>query len=286
MKAIAARSAIALMAIFAVAGCPKKDDDTSSEPTKETSEDKDSDDGDGDDGDSPEPQPSSKPAKLEPDTPKPASGRAASELDGGKEPAADFTGSNLTAGRTKFTAGKDWKQSNTDGYSIYESADGKARFGAKGSTTPSGDLEAAAKALGLSECKWGTAGSIAMGKDKLAADVADGTCKRGAGEVNAVYAAMSDEGTIAMGAWDSGGDDKSVFESFRSATKVTGGVNPIAACCAAIMQNAASAPPQYKGVYIAAAGACNAAKNNPNFAQGLAAARAGLVGVAVPAACK
>ena len=53
-----------------------------------------------------------------------------------------------------------------------------------------------------------------MGKDNLAADVADGTCKRGAGEVKAVYATLADDKSIAMGAWDTGGDDKSVFESF------------------------------------------------------------------------
>lgn len=276
--------------MLAVAGCPKKDDDTT-EATAETSEDGDDDDDDDDDkddgGDSPEPKPSSKPSKLEPDQPKPASGRAASELDGGKTPAEGWAGTDLTAGRTKFTAGTDWKKSNKDGFSVFEAADGKARFGAKGSSNPSGDLEAAAKALGLTDCKWGTAGSVSMGKDNLAADVADGTCKRGAGEVSAVYAALSDEGTIAIGSWDSGGDDKAVFETFRSAAKVTGGKgNAIAACCAAIAQNAASAPPQFKGIYIAAAGACNAAKGNPSVAAGLAQARAALAGVQIPAACR
>jgi hypothetical protein len=281
------------LAIIAVAGCPKKDDDTTEPSKTDESEDGKDEDGDedgdeADDGDTPEPKPSSKPAQLEPDTPKPASGRAASELDGGKEPSSDWTGTDLTAGRAKFVTGKDWKKSSKEGFTVYESKDGKSRFGAKGSSNPSGDLEAAAKALGLTDCKWGTAGSISMGKDNLAADVADGTCKRGAGEVNAVYAALSDEGSIAIGSWDSGGDDKAVFDTFRSVTKAAGGkgLNPIAACCAAIQQNAASAPPQYKGVYIAAAGACNAAKSNPNVAAGLAAARAGLVGVKVPAACR
>ncbi len=275
-----------MIAMFAVVGCPKKETDTT-EPTKETDEGESSEDGNGDEGKTPEPKASAKPTKLEPDTPKPASGRAASELDGGKVPAADFSGTAVTAGRAKFVAAKDWKKTNTGGYTVFESKDGKARFAAKGSRSPSGDLEAAAKALGLTECKWGTPGSISVGKDKLAADAADGTCKRGAGEVSAVYTALTDEGTIAMGAWDSGGDDKAVFESFRSVSKITGGTgNSIAACCAAIAQNAASAPPQYKGIYIAAAGACNAAKGNPSVAAGLAAARSGLVGVSVPAACR
>ena len=271
MKAIAARSALALIAMFAVVGCPKKES-TTEEPSKETSEDGDnkSDKGEdgGDDAKDPEPKASAKPAKLEPDQPKPASGRAAQELDGGKEPASDFSGTDMTAGRTKFVGAKDWKKSSSEGFTVFEAADGKARFAANGSSNPSGDLEKAAKALGLTDCKWGTAGSISLGKDNLAADVADGTCKRGAGEVQAVYATLADEGSIAIGSWDAGGDDKSVFESFRSATKVTAtGFNPIAACCAALAQNAASAPPQFKGAYIAAAGACNAVKNDPEGAQ-------------------
>lgn len=292
LKAIAARSALALIAMFAVVGCPKKDDDTTEASKTEESEDGDDSEkknsGDGDDGDTPEPQPSAKPAKLEPDQPKPASGRAAQELDGGKVPASDFTGVDVTAGRAKFTGPKDWKKSTNEGYTVFESADGKARFGANGSTNPSGDLEKAAKALGLTDCKWGTAGSISMGKDNLAADAADGTCKRGAGEVQAVYAALSGEGSIAIGSWDAGGDDKNVFESFRSATKVAGGlgVNPIAACCAALAQNAASAPPQFKGAYIAAAGACNAVKNDPRGMAALGGARAALAGASLPAACR
>ncbi len=291
MKAIAARSAWALIAMLAVVGCPKKDE-TTTEPTKtDDSDDDDSkkkDNDDGDDSKTPDPQPSAKPAKLEPDQPKPAGGgRAAQELDGGKTPADGFAGTDLGAGRAKFVAATDWKRSTAEGFTVFTAADDKARFGAKASTNPSGDLEAAAKALGLSDCKWGTTSTISMGKDNLAADVSDGTCKRGAGDVQAVYASMTDSGALAIGSWDAGGDDKNVFESFRSVTKAaTGGVDPIAACCAALMQNAASAPPQFKGAYISAAGACNALRNDPRGRAALASVRGSLGGAQVPAACR
>ena len=64
-----------------------------------------------------------------------------------------------------------------------------------------------------------------------------------------------------------------------------GGVNPLAACCAAISQNAANAPLQFKGAYIAAAGACLTAMNNPSSAGAIAQIR-GLLGANAPAVCK
>ena len=286
--AFTARSAWALVTIFAVMGCPKKET-TTEEASKETSADEDKDgdeDKDEDGGETPEPKASAKPAKLEPDQPKPASGRAAQELDGGKVPAEGYEGTALNAGKTKFTAAKDWKKSTAEGFTVYASADNKARFAANASTNPAGDLEKAAKALGLTDCKWGTAGGITLGKDNLAADVADGTCKRGAGEVQAVYAALADEGTIAIGSWDAGGDDKSVFETFRSATKLKGNPNAIAACCNAIAGNAASAPPQQKGIYLAAAGACRQLMGSAQGRAALASIRAQLAGASIPAACR
>jgi hypothetical protein len=281
------------MALAAVTGCPKKEttdetatksNDSKSKGGDETKEEKSSSGGDT----KPTTQPSSQPT-LQPDTPpsSPGSGRAKSELDG-KEADGDYTGgTSLTAGRTAFLGPKDWKKDSKEGFTVFTAADDKARFAAKSSTSPTADLESAAKALGLTDCKWSTAEAISLGKDKLSADVADGTCKRGAGEVQAAYAALSGEGTIAIGSWDSGGDDKSMFNAFRSATKVSGtGVDPIAACCAALAQNAASAPPQYKGAYIAAAGACNAMRNNPQGRAALGGVRAALGGASVPAPCR
>jgi hypothetical protein len=292
LKSILARSALVLLVLGTVAGCPKKDEESEETATKTTDEkskkggdDEDETKGEGDT--KPSSQPSSQPT-LQPDTPpsSPGGGRAKSELDG-KEPDGDFTGTSLTAGKAAFVGPKDWKKDSKEGFTVLTATDDKARFAAKSSSSPSSDLEAAAKALGLSDCKWGTAEAISLGKDKLAADVADGTCKRGAGEVQAVYAALSGEGTLAMGSWDSGGDDKSMFNAFRSATKVSGtGVDPIAACCAALAQNAASAPPQWKGAYITAAGACNAMRNNPQGRAALAGVRAALGGAAVPAPCR
>ena len=290
MKANVARGALALMTMIAVAGCPQKETTEETVEKAETSKSSKEENGDEGEGEKKSPDPaSSGSTKLEVDEPKPAAGggKIKAELDGGKEPDAAFSGAALTAGKTKFTTPQGWKSTTVDGVSVYTATDDKARFGAKASTSPTGDLESTAKALGLSDCKWNTADPITIGKDKLAADAADGTCKRGAGDVQAHYVALSGEGTIAMGAYDPGGDEKSVFNAFKSALKVTGGgVDPIAACCAALSANAASAPPQFKGAYIAAAGACNAVRGNPQGKAALAGVRAALAGASMPAACR
>ena len=120
--------------------------------------------------------------------------------------------------------------------------------------------------------------------------VADGVCSRGAGEAKAAYAALSGNSVMAVGGWDTaGGDSNATFSVFRAAKKAAGGTGDpsgIAACCAALSQNANSAPPTQKGAYLAAAGACNALRNNPQGKAALAGVRAMLAGASVPAVCR
>ena len=60
----------------------------------------------------------------------------------------------------------------------------------------------------------------------------------------------------------------------------------LAACCAALQQNANSAPLDQKPYYIAAAQYCNGAKNTPAGQQAFGNIRSFLQGAKMPAACK
>ena len=60
----------------------------------------------------------------------------------------------------------------------------------------------------------------------------------------------------------------------------------IAKCCAALQQNANSAPPEQKGAYQAAATACNGLKSMPAAQQAFSQIRAFLAGAKMPAACQ
>jgi hypothetical protein len=94
---------------------------------------------------------------------------------------------------------------------------------------------------------------------------------------------------LAVGSWDDGKDNKAVLNTLRSAKGAGGGggdATGIAACCAAIKQNMASAPIMYQGAYAAALGACSAAMSNPQGKQALGAVRGMLGAAGVPAACK
>lgn len=82
------------------------------------------------------------------------------------------------------------------------------------------------------------------------------------------------------------GDDAADADADADADAKPTGVNPIAACCAALQGNMASAPPEQKLIYGAAVAACNAARSNPNAAGALAQVRAALAGVGTPSSCR
>lgn len=65
-----------------------------------------------------------------------------------------------------------------------------------------------------------------------------------------------------------------------------GGSGSIAACCAALQQNANSAPMDQKPYYLAAAQACQGMRNTPSAQQAFAQLRMFLAGAKMPGACK
>ncbi len=69
---------------------------------------------------------------------------------------------------------------------------------------------------------------------------------------------------------------------------VTGGGSfaSISKCCAALSGNAASAPPEQKGSYLAAAAACQGLQNTPVAQQAFAQIRSFLAGAKMPGACQ
>jgi hypothetical protein len=60
----------------------------------------------------------------------------------------------------------------------------------------------------------------------------------------------------------------------------------ISKCCNALSQNAASAPPEQKGSYLAAAAACQGLKNTPAAQQAFSQIRSFLIGAKMPGACQ
>ena len=165
-------------------------------------------------------------------------------------------------------------------FQVAASTDQKAKI-AYG-TGPDGNAGAAA--LGLTGCTWNPPEPLVIGAKKLAGQGADGVCKRGAANVKAAF--ITANNLLVVGAWDDGGDLANVFGSMRSVTAAVGGVDSIAACCNALSQNAKSAPPQQIGLYMAAAGAYNAARSTPQGRAALAQVRAMLMGASVPASCR
>jgi len=65
-----------------------------------------------------------------------------------------------------------------------------------------------------------------------------------------------------------------------------GAASSIAKCCAALNQNANSAPLDQKPYYMAAANACNGMRNTPSTQQAFSQIRMFLAGAKMPAACK
>jgi hypothetical protein len=295
VKTILRMSVLSSLAMLALAGCPKNDETDETKPATtakaaNTAAPADT---------TPPPATSSKPpTKLTGDDgDKPPAGdirpRVKAEVDGKEGDGA--SGATLTAAgaRAAFTVPSDWKSSRSGAYSVAVAGDEKTRFAAgplgSGETGESKAPDGAS-ALGLTDCSWGTAESVTVGKDKLVGSAADGVCKRSGGLVRTAYVAFSAEGVLAIGGWDdAGGNDAAVFAAFRSAKKAavgTGDASGIAACCAALRQNAANAPLQHKGALIAAAGACDALRSDPRGRAALGGVRAMASAAGVPAACR
>jgi hypothetical protein len=291
VKVTLSRSAWFVVAAVALMGCPK-DDETDDETTPQASSTADNTAAQNTTA-APTAQPTT---DLTPEAPGAAGveARAKAELDG-KDPDPGHTGTNLVVSGTKttFVLPTGWKTANSGAWHTSVAADDKSRFAA-GSYASGDDVTAklneASGAIGMTECKWSSGESASIGKDKLAATVYDGVCKRGGNEAKTAAVTLTGtKNSLAVGGWDTvGGDSKTVFNIFKSVKTATGGGDPtgIAACCNALRQNAASAPLQYKGNYLAAAGACDAMRNNPQGRAALAGVRAALAGAQVPAACR
>jgi hypothetical protein len=231
------------------------------------------------------PAPQSTAIKVEQPPTKPGiDPRVKAELDGRAD---GIAGSPMAASGAKATipAPSGWKASNAGGFALANSADNKAHLAAAGATGQTAD--AAATALGLTACQWGTPESVTVGKDKLAGSAADGVCQRGSTSVKVAQLTLSNENLLAVGAWDPDGDSANVFGAMRAIAKASGGdALGIAACCAALAQNQKSAPLDQQGAYALAIAACNAVRSSPEGRAALSQVRAALGGAGVPAACK
>lgn len=210
--------------------------------------------------------------------------RVKAEID--NKPDGLTTGAPMPVSNAKalIQVPKEWAKTPGD-TQVAKSADDKARIAVHnfGPDGPNALIAPTAQAAGLTNCQWAAPETVTAGKDKLTASVADGVCTRGT--IQAKAAMMAVDGLLVIGSWDEGGDQASVFNSFRSVTKVTG-VDPLIACCQALAQNAKSAPPQQVPFYLAAAAACNSARSNPNTAAALATIRASLRGANMPSSCR
>ena len=81
-------------------------------------------------------------------------------------------------------------------------------------------------------------------------------------------------------------DAEADADAGKKATGPVGDSTGMRKCCAALAQNAKSAPPEQQGAYIAAAAACNNLVNSPQGRQALASVRGLLLGAQMPAACQ
>lgn len=284
---IVRRSVTSFVAVLAISasfvGCGGKDEDDGAAPTTTTAATP-----------APTPAPTPTPAQttqVMPEGMNPAGGsRVKQELEGRVDGLTGGKPVAATGARATLQAPAAWTV--TPGpITIAKPADDKARLAATAFTgaDPMVKVNEAATAAGLTGCTWGAPEQLtAVGKDKLGAMAADGTCTRGAQKTLAAFVAAPGEGLVVVGGWDDpGGDMASVFGGMRSMARAgQGDASGIRACCNALSQNAKSAPPFQQGAYIAAAGACNAMANNPQGRQGLAQVRAMLAGAGVPAACK
>ena len=166
--------------------------------------------------------------------------------------------------------------------SVVTSTDKKATLGAAAGGAEK--LDKVAEALGLKDCQWNPAESLTLGKDKLPGSGADGLCKK---ESVLLKAAMvHGESLFVLVTWEDGGDDASLFGSLRSIARAGAWGPSIPACCKALEQNAVSAPPDKKGAYLLAIGACKAAMANPDTAAAIRTIQAAAKGIGLPAECR
>lgn len=216
--------------------------------------------------------------------------RVKGEVDG-KEPDAGDRGAAIVAGKATFVGPKDWAAGKSGIWTTATSADKKAavtagNFAATEAATAK--LPEAAAALGYSDCNWAPPETVSVGKDKLAGVAADGVCKQGGAAVKVAYVAFDSMKVLALGGWADGGDATGVFSTFRHVKGVAGGgggSDGIKACCAALSQNANSAPLDQKGAYLQAAAICNGLASNPQARALLGQVRSALKGANVPASC-
>lgn len=87
---------------------------------------------------------------------------------------------------------------------------------------------------------------------------------------------------------DAGADADADVADADAGKKVVGTGDPsgIRKCCAALRQNAKSAPPEQQGAYLAAASACDGLANSPQGRQALSTLRGILLGAQMPASCQ
>ncbi len=84
------------------------------------------------------------------------------------------------------------------------------------------------------------------------------------------------------------GSDAAEDATADAAPKATGGGDPtgIRKCCAALRQNANSAPLDQKGSYLSAAAICDGLVNSPQGRSALGAVRGALRGANMPSSCQ
>jgi hypothetical protein len=279
------RYAFFAIALLGLAACPSKDTDEGTTPTAAPSI-----------APAPPPATNTAPTDLRVDGPTatsttPSSGkiepRVKAELDGRAD---GITGSPLAVAGAKASMQSPTGWTQTKGaVTLSEAADKKAQLAASsvGPEGAAGKLPSVVSALGLTACEWAAPESLTVGKTKLAATAADGVCTRGTTQVRTAYVAPNAEALLVVGAWETGGDVANMFGAMRSIAKATGTGDStgIGACCAALAQNAKSAPPDQQGALIAAAAACNQLMNDPQGRAVLGQVRALLRGANVPASC-
>lgn len=270
------------LAALMLAGCPEKEDD-SDDRKSDRKEEKDE---KKEEEKKPDPEPEKPEPKLEIDNDTPGiAPRVRSELDGEKE-GAKGTPMSIAGGRGVFQLPTGFTSKKSGNFDHAQTSDGKAHFAASKNEGDSNKVvEEATKALGLSECQWGAAESVTVGMEKVPATAQDGLCKKDGNDVKTFQVVYSgDANVVSVGAWMDDAKSSDVFAIARSIKPVKGGGGGgISACCAALNQNAASAPPQFKGAYIAAAGVCQSAINNP---QARSMIRGALGAASLPAACR
>jgi hypothetical protein len=264
--------------LLAVSACGSKEEDSGSTPAQTTTA-----------AAVPTTTTTTAPLALTVEGPQPKAGidlRVKAEVDGRSD---GITGTALPAGRASLQTPTGWTTTKGD-VTVVASADKKAQIAAAafGTEGAEGKLAAVATAMGLTACEWNPGDRLTIGKTALAGTGADGKCMKGAAAVKTAYVAPTAEGMIVVGAWEADGDSANVFGAMRSIAKAAGGAGAggLGPCCAALRQNANSAPPDQKAGLIQAAAICDGLRNNPQTSVAIAAIRGALRGANMPSSCK